>query len=324
MRISFSTVESNTTLTNGYGIAGFNIVTSLSSLGHEVPYRDRNTRVQLHLSQPQWAKFFKGQYKIIMTPWESTEIPKNWVKLFNSADEVWTTSDFVKEVYSSNGVTSPLYVYEHGIEDIWRPDTEPKSHPFRFLHIGAPAPRKHADLALRAFLDAFGESEDVSLTIKSIGSNYLGPKPYKNVISYTNMFDKASMPEFYSKHHVMVYPSAGEGFGLIPFQAMAMGMPTICTHAWAPYRDLLIPELALDSDLVDSVYPDHPGQVFEPDYDNLVEAYRSAYDNYQTYRSQALDNSSILIDRYNWLKLTNDAFSHIVDRFGNDDILVNQ
>ncbi len=55
----------------------------------------------------------------------------------------------------------------------------------------------------------------------------------------------------YHQHDVMIYPTYGEGFGFIPFQALATGMPVISTHEWADYKKYLGP-LKLNSTLIDS------------------------------------------------------------------------
>jgi len=178
---------------------------------------------------------------------------------------VWATSQWVADVYKSEGVTVPIFVYEHGIDTDWTPRRRYTDNGVvRFLHVGEPAPRKGGQMAMEAFRDVFGDRKDVRLTIKAwrhstirvydrqksiIG---LPQDVYPNMKTIYNNLEGPEMVHLFHQHDVLVYPSMGEGFGFIPLQALATGMPTICTEVWAPYRRFLSPELALGSKLVPS------------------------------------------------------------------------
>jgi glycosyltransferase involved in cell wall biosynthesis len=330
MRISFSTIPMNLELSNGYGIAGYNVVTSLQRLGHTVPWQDKNTRVQIHFSQPQWKKFFRGQYKIIYTPWESTELQEGWKTKFNRCDEVWTTSPLIKNWYKEAGVKKPIYVYEHGVDPRWsrveyKEDTFDR--PLRFLHVGAPSPRKDARMAVRAFTKAFPERiyPDVSLTLKSYAGDHLGDLGDPRIIRNTSMPTDIQMNQIYMNHDIIVYPSWGEGFGLIPLQAMYYAKPVISTAAWAPYHRFLEQGLKVRSRLVESPWPEiHPGMMFQPEEDDLIRAYREAYENRELYTKQAQVRAVPVAQEYNWDRLTEGVMAHVVDMFGDNDIIVDQ
>lgn len=325
MKISFSTVPANLELNSGYGIAGFNMVRSLQNLGHKVPFQDPTAKVQIHFSQPEWKKFFLGQHKIIYTPWESTELKPGWKTRFNNCDEVWTTSPLIKEWYEAAGVIKPITVYEHGADPRWWADTptEREPGPVRFLHVGAPAGRKRADLAVKAFRAAFGDSTDVELIIKSYGGHWLGKLNFNNVRHDWRIMTEPQLNRLYHYADVIVYPSMGEGFGLIPLQGLCIGKPVICTEAWAPYKEFLQKPFAIESKMVDSPWPyDHPGQMFEPDFDNLVAAYREAWGGFNCWQGVALGQMESVRAHYEWNKLTADAFEHVVTQFGNADTIV--
>ena len=120
MQISFSTLRSNFNKSVGYGHAAINIVESLNKLGHQVPYQTKVAPVQLNFSQPTHFKMHRGQYQIGYTPWESTELPAEWMEYLQHCDEVWTTSTWCKEVFEANGIKD-VHVYPHGIEEFWAP-----------------------------------------------------------------------------------------------------------------------------------------------------------------------------------------------------------
>jgi glycosyltransferase involved in cell wall biosynthesis len=303
------------------------MVRSLQRLGHEVPFQDADAKVQIHFSQPHWYEFHEKQYKIGYTPWESTGLPPGWLEGFNSVDEVWTPSPLIARWYKEAGVNTPIHVYEHGVDHIWENRRRQPQGVLKFLHHGEPAPRKGGQMALDAFRDAFGDKTDVHLTIKSHGDanvrhkdragNILGTaNSLNNVTLITKMLSESELVGLYHQHHALVYPGYGEGFGLIPLQAMASGMPTICTGAWAPYERLLVPDLILSARLIDSPWPFmHPGQVFEPSYDELVDCYRAVYDNYTKYAGKAYRRGFDVHKQYDWDTLTESAFADVVEKF---------
>lgn len=324
MKISWFTNQGDLTLSSGYGIAGYQIVNSLKSLGHIVPYNDPACQVQINFCWPTWFEDMlrPHQYNIGYTPWESTELPERWLEIFNYCDEVWTTSDWVATVYQDAGVVKPIKVFEHGIGPEWQPFKRNINRGvLRFLHQGEPAPRKGAQLAFEAFKAAFGDSTDVELTIKAhkfstvrTGKGISFGEPRGNVKIIKTFYDESDLIGLYHNHHVMVYPSYGEGFGLIPLQALATGMPTVCTEEWAPYKDYL--SLGLESRYVDTLWPQiHPGKVLEPSFDDLVDKYRYVYDNFSDESNKAFTNSFKIHDYYNWEKLTKNAVQSLEERF---------
>ena len=191
MDISFSTIPGNLNTTIGYGVAGFNMVRSLQKLGHRVPFADKNCKIEIFFSQPdywEWSNQFS--YHIGYTPWESTGLPKGWLEQMNLADEVWTTSEIIRRWYTAAGVKN-VKVYPHGIDPQWSPKKRSVYEKMRFLHMGEPAPRKGGQMAVDAFRAAFGDNKDVELTVKAhrlnntrrmFGGRILGPiTDYPNV-----------------------------------------------------------------------------------------------------------------------------------------------
>lgn len=322
MDISFATIPGNLNTTIGYGVAGFNMVRSLQNLGHRVPFADSKCKIEIFFSQPdywEWSNQFS--YHIGYTPWESTQLMPGWLEHMNLADETWTTSEIIKRWYTAAGVKN-VKVYPHGIDPQWTPKNRTVYEKMRFLHMGEPAPRKGGQMAVDAFRAAFGDNPDVELTIKAHRLNntrryqdgrIIGAiDDYSNVRLVTQELPEDHLISFVKQHHCMVYPSYGEGFGLIPFQAIATGMPTICTAKWADYKSYLGP-LGLESKLIDSPWPGtHPGKMLEPDFDDLVEKYRYAYEHFEALSSYFYTQAPQLHAEYNWEKLTAEAFAHLI------------
>lgn len=341
MRISILTPDTNKGAAIGYGTALAGMYTSLELLGHTVSYNDPDAPVEIAFCQPYiWHWTNPKAYHIGYVPWESTKIPEEWFNGFRTADEIWTTSEWCKQVFENKtNKLENVRVYPHGVDAFtwqrkrrrWNPD-----RPLRFLHMGEPAPRKGGQLVHDTFLDLFEGRDDVTLTIKAHDHNtirgierfglaedggiYLFDQPNKNknVKLITRQMEEFELVDLVRRHDVLVYPSWGEGFGLIPLQAMATGMPVICPPQWAPYADLLVPELRLPAQLARSPWQEmHPGNMYEPDRVALRAIMESMSDpgNFLNASVQAYRYSFDVETQYDWTALTKSAFAHIVEKF---------
>lgn len=328
MDISFSTTKSNLTTNNGYGYAGFNIVNSLKNLGHTVHFQNSKCPVQLNFSQPPLYKLHRKQYQIGYTPWESTEIPADWFENMKACNEIWTTSNWCKKVFENNGFVD-VKVFPHGIDPIWQPRRREPDGVIKFLHIGEPAPRKGGQIVVDAFSYLFGNKQGYSLTLKVFKSNNtriynnyidkniigLPNELYNNIYINNKILNTEELVKLYYEHDVLLYPTYGEGFGFIPIQALATGMPVISTFDWAHYENYLGP-LKLKSEIIDSPWDlIHKGKVYEPDYQHLVELLRDVAYNFKAYSGYYYAQSTKIHEDYNWDQLTNKAFKHIFEKF---------
>jgi len=323
VHISYYSTESAFDITVGYGQAGKGIIESLQELGHLVNLNNPKAPIQLNFIQPIHYQFNNtDQYKIGYTPWESTDLPMYWLENFNKCDEVWTPSALIAAWYKKAGVKKPIKVYHHGIHDIWKDPKlrEKKDDVFRFLHIGEPAPRKGGDIVVETFIELFGNNPKYQLTMKAnqhvssrfkdiFGKEYDLAK-FTNIKFITQQLNDQQILKIMHMHDCLVYPSWGEGFGFIPLQAMATGMPTICVDTWAPYDNFIT--LKLNSTLTNSPWPlMHPGLMFEPDRKHLKELMLEVIENYKQYSKESFKNSFDLYEEYDWVKLTKKAFSHL-------------
>lgn len=321
MKISLTIPEEFTVTNHGYGIISQQIVHTLQRLGHTVPWKDPSAQVELAIGQPyNWVWSSRDSYKIGLAAWESTKIPRTWRPGLHMVDELWTPSPVIADVFKAEGY--PAKVYEHGVGEEWigskRRSRDGK--PIRFLHIGEPAPRKGGQLTYDVFKELFGNSDKATLTIKAFSQNTIRGKnnahifkESRNVKVITEIMEEEALVDLVKRHDVLVYPSYGEGFGLIPLQAMATGMPVICTEAWAPYKQYLLPQLRVDSRLADSPWSIHTGQMWHPDRDSLARAMQHAADEFPAMAAAAYDIGKYIPNRYNWERLTEKAFAPIVN-----------
>lgn len=328
MRISLkSPVDINYTEV-GFGQAISHIYKSLVSLGHTVTIDDPTASVQLNWMQPHLFTPNRFQYQILYYPWESTELPQDWVRISNSAgvDEVWSTSDWCAEVIKNNGVTKDIKVFEHGISSVWKPKLRKRNGPIKYLIVDAAANRKGWQEAFNAFRSVFGEDRSkATLTIKSRQVSLIKwkddkgyihqPEELENVTVNLNRISDEDMVQLYLDHDVLIFPSYGEGYGLIPHQALATGMIAITTAEWAPYKQYL-GDFALRSTYGNTKWlGEHDGQVCYPDQAHLEELLQLSYDEFDEQSKAFYRQSWDYHKHYDWEALTKKAFEDLDKMF---------
>ncbi len=332
MKISFNTPVPINYTEVGWGTAGKAMHDSLIALGHTVTMDDPKADVQFHWKQPHLIKPVEGKYNIAMFPWESTQFRFGWLDILNgpNIDEVFTTSRWCAKIFEDEGVTKPIKVYPHGIDSRWKPKRRVlKNRPIRYLIVDAEANRKGWQEAFDAFRWTFpedGESPRVAtLTIKSRQlcmarwkdeRNMLHPaSDISNVTVKIGAIPDDELVALFHNHDVLIYPSWGEGFGFIPMQMLATGGIAITTAEWCEY-DKYLGDFALKSSYFGTKWQgEHPGLMCKPDQDHLVSLVRKAYDEFQEQADKHFRLAFDLHEEYDWLKLTEAAFSHVKAKF---------
>lgn len=196
---------------------------------------------------PQGAKW------IIMQPWEFSSLRKDFVELFNQADEIWTPSTFSRKTFVDSGVdTDKIQVIPNGIDPgLFTPYGYkyllPTKKKLKFLFVGGTIYRKGIDILLKSYVTAFNNQDDVTLIIKDMGGSsfYEGQTNLKMIedarkisnspeIIYINEdLREEEIAALYRACNVFVSPYRGEGFSLPVLEAMACGLPVIVTDGGA-------------------------------------------------------------------------------------------
>jgi len=303
---------------NGFGEASYQIVSSLQRLGHEVKLFDETAPVEFAFCQPEyWQWSNRDAYHIGYVPWESTRLPRNWKYLLRGCDELWTPSPVIASWFEAEGF--PAKVYQHGVDSaVWTPRERSTSGPVKLLHIGEPAVRKGGPLLFDTFVQLYGNSRNqVTLTFKANGSTWIDDWEHLgNVDVITDEYTTEQMVDLVHDHDMLIYPSFGEGFGLIPLQAMSTGMPVIITEGWAPYEELVNSNLVVATRLGPSPWPKtHPGEMLHPSDIDLAWCIEDAVEGFDHYAQDAFNRAESVHKAYDWDKLTEEAFAPIVARF---------
>lgn len=292
------------------------------------------SKVQLYYGSPP-GYFFKNQYKIQMTQWESTLVPPNWVDHGKRYDEWWTANKFGADAFINSGLPEEkVHIFEHGVDSItWFPKKRTRGDVVRFLHVDSGSPRKRGDFTEEAFKKAFGNSLDYELTRKySYGAmssldwfsqdvlENAGEWQNTNVRHIKENLSLEQLVNLFHFHDILIYPSEGEGFGLIPLQALATGMPVISTGKWCSYEKFLNGNV-IDSELgISTIQENYTrfGEVVIPDFDSTVNLMKLLAENLDSQFDIFYNQIPEVVEKYNWQKLTNSAIDSLVSRIGLD------
>jgi glycosyltransferase involved in cell wall biosynthesis len=289
-------------------------------------------KVQLYYGSPD-GFFYDHQYKIQMTQWESTLVPPHWVDHAKRYDEWWTANQFGANAFINAGVPAEkIHVYEHGVDSqMWTPKKRGQNDVIRFLHVDSGSPRKRADLAIKAFKAAFGNDLRYELTLKhshypSTNVNWYDEHILENHgewegTNVRHIRENMGLPELvnlFHFHDVLLYPSEGEGFGLIPLQALATGMPVISTSRWCSY-DKYFTENIIDSKLgVSDVVESYTrfGEVVLPSLESIVNILKNVAENIESQSDKFYNQITEVCTDYNWQHRTNMVMDGLVERLG--------
>lgn len=311
MKLSIN--NGDATVWTGHGHVTLKLMSNLAKTKHSLVI-DRPAEYELTFSHPTYYKFNSpNAYKIGYTAWESTEIPKEWSDGLSQIDELWVPNTFTKEVMSKY-FNKDIYVFPHGVDEMFAPKKREHDGVTKFLHIGHPAFRKGMDLALDAFLDLYKNNPEYHLTIKTYGDYAVPEVDATNVTFINKTVPYSEVVEILYDHHILLYPSWGEGFGLIPLQALATGMPVIMTEGWADYQHYA-EDLLINSDLKYSPWQTvHPGKMFKPDYQSLKNRMVYASRNIQSLLDEYFKDASLVHKEYSWETLISDWFNEVEAR----------
>lgn len=288
----------------------------VNTLGHEAPVRlIRPALGGVLLAYPTNFHAFGALPnhgpRLAVTMFESTALPPGWAEALNACDGVIVPSTWLVDVFKAAGVTAPIRVVPLGVSNAFKPVRRAPTtgRPYRFLCIGDRGKRKGWHVALAAFEKAFGRSTDVELVVKVRP----GVEPFHSVrLAVPNIrVDRRELSDrqlatLYATADCMVFPTAGEGFGLPPREFAATGGVVIATD-FAGTRDGL-PDwgLPLGYRMVPAWQGvealEGTGEWAEPRVDELAEMMRFVYEQRETswLREYGERASAFVRTEYTW------------------------
>eukprot|EP00741_Cyanophora_paradoxa_P020874 tig00021318_g20152.t1 len=186
----------------------------------------------------------KARRRVLLAAWETTRVPAAWPRAINrdGYDALAVPSEEAAEAFRRGGVKVPVHVVPLGVDPAAWPEplpegARPADGPFRFLMVADGSwtnHRKGYGLAYEAFLEAFAGRDDVELLLK-VSHGERGDHEFRkirrslppNVKVHTGTLPRREIVRLMRSAHAFIFPSKGEGFGLPPREAMAMGIPVL-------------------------------------------------------------------------------------------------
>ncbi len=285
---------------------------------------------------PYLPEIAKKHKKIIPICIFETTLPDNWVDALNIPEvkEIWTISEFCKQMIEESGVRKPVKVLYLGSDKRFKKipvNMFPKDNSFKFLNVSAPhalgkKDRKGLDLLIKAFKEEFGDNPNFTLILK-INSIYadlynkqqgkqfdlhayiksLIPEGFNpgNVLIMDRYLDTEWLNNLYNSVHCGIFPARAEGFNMPALEMASIGKPTITT-SYSGHSEFSDPRLQCKIKgfwpLDYNIYPYEDSLFSEPDVDHLKKLMRQVYNNYKTELENAEEYAKTL-SKFTWDKV---------------------
>lgn len=117
---------------------------------------------------------------------------------------------------------------------------------FRILYCGQLVHRKGVDLLMKAFIRLAGQHDHVRL--KLVGDGELMSElraglsdKLRERVEFTGFLQVSELPVHFADADVFVLPSRHDGWGVVVNQAIAAGLPVVCSDAVGAAADMVVP-----------------------------------------------------------------------------------
>ena len=258
---------------------------------------------------------------------EASLIPQSWVNNCNTfCERVVVPCMHQKEAFINSGVTRDIAVIPLGIKSEEYPIMERKSDGLYYFGMhGTLTYRKGTDLLVKAFIHGLPKEQypDARLYIKTLPVGGIGVQWFATgdeirqdgriEMCYESFSPQQLMDDFFAKIDCYVFPTRGEGWGYPPLEALATGLPVICTK-YSGCADFMTEKTGYPIGYKDILVPNGPGSFggyppelavegqtwADPDYDQLVERMRYCYNNREKAAQHGRDGAEIVKKKFDY------------------------
>ena len=269
----------------GYGkmVAGLR-----DALSTKVKLCDDAERVIFALRPNLIKGWTTGQNPALLTMWETNWLPPQFSEYLHLFDTVVVPSLHNWELFSQ--FHDNVRVIPLGVDrDVWFPKARPDNKKFKILCGGSEWYRKGLDVVLKVFLEM--NLPDAELHIKIVPPYLSAPDnlDYPNVVVHNKWMTVEAEADLVRSADCFISVSRGEGFGLMPLQAISAGVPTILSdaHGHREFSDLATHRIPTRSVPTNEGVWQNMGDWDEPEFDAIFSAIKDLYDNRDRYRQQA-------------------------------------
>ena len=262
---------------------------------------DEQAESVVYVTTPNMVKgWYQGQKVSFITMWETNQLPSKIKDFLPYVDTVIVPSMHNFDLFSqfhNNVHMMPLGVNRRVW---WTSDAKPEGK-FRILCGGSEWHRKGLGVVLEVFQKL--ELPDAELCIKIVPPYLYAPDltDIPNVTVYDKWMTETDEADLVRSCDLFVSASRGEGFGLMPLQAISAGVPVVLTnaHGHREFADLATHRISTTSVPCENGFWDGAGDWDEPNRDELAAAILDVYENRGKYRRQAA-LTSFAVGAFNW------------------------
>lgn len=306
---------------------GVSVIKNHIPNNQEIKVRGDVTHITLCGVQ-EFAHFYKKRpgKNIAYIAWESTEYPQHFVEAMNNVDELWVTSTWQKEHSDKQlGKENFVKVVPEGVDiDVFKPGSvfpqeivtkDVKQKKIRFLIFGRWEDRKSTKEMIQYWLEEFKDEPNVELILSvdnqfpvdqysSTEERLAGYGLSDNRIKIIHFPDNKQYINYLQNGHVLLHASRAEGWGLVNIEAMACGIPVICTD-WSGNTEYCREAITVPvKEFVKpfNVYgvPDCPGLWAEPDWGVYKQSLRAVYEDYDYFLELARNAAINISNNFSW------------------------
>lgn len=259
---------------------------------------DEKASVNLYMGVPFSIKgWHEGQHRALFTMWETDQLPAPFQRWLPQYDQIIVPCQHNVELFSQhhdNVVAVPL-----GVDTkFWTPRSEPKTGVFRFHAGGSLWRRKGLDLVVDAFSKLRLPNAELHIKAAPHAKDVPTSKPPPNVYLHRQWMTAEQQRDWFHQADCYVAPARGEGWGLMPLQAITAGIPTILSlsSGQKEFADLAAYTIPCGKSQAETI-----GRWDEPNIKELAEAMRHVYNHRDTARLQAREKAK-QANRYTWAK----------------------
>lgn len=270
------------------------------AVGERAVLHDKAEILVLMMMPGMVKGWWDGQKPSVFTMWETDTLPVLMHDHLSQFDKVLVPCEHNRAAFSKwhpNVVTVPLGV------DLgrWRPSDRPPNDKFRILTGGSNWVRKGIDAVIRAFLEV--NPPNAELVIKTI-PDLIGEVPPisdPRISVCQEYLTPDQEVDLYRSADLYVSASRGEGWGLMPLQAIAAGIPTLvsATSGHMEFINLATRVIKTTPQPVNVPPLYTVGLWDEPDHQSVVDGITWFLDNRDTARDKALKNA-VKASRFSW------------------------
>lgn len=282
---------------SGWGNVGEGIERALNRLGVETVGHEDPAPALLHILPPHfYAGRHKGSVPWLFTMWETDTMPDGLLQGLDNFAGIIVPTDKDHALFSA--VHPNVHKVNLGVDhQFWTP--QPRvwdGGPFRLAYTAHSPHRKGGDVAEKAGRLLAKRGYDVELVPATGGS------------------DEEMRARFWSCH-AYLQPSRGEGWGMMPHQALATGMPVVISDCGGHWDYAWLPGVTLTATTPKpSTLNFHgpSGNWWEPVIGDVVDRCAWVIDTYPDRLAEAQQAPVLCVEHFDWTRLT----EQIVDLIG--------